>query len=280
MTKLKATIKLIERERIIPHPQHPRRFFDATKAERLISAYKENKPIDPLLVRIKDNDTVELLGGLRRLFAAEQAGCHEVPCRIENVDDEEAFRLLMRDNDNDELSTLERCAFAAEMHRLGFSRADVAYELGDNVQAERYIAVGYALEGLTFTNTPKLCDPSITLWYDLLKFGLPRFRYCFHKWEQGEWTSEQCAFHFRRASTTLPLDNAEKGIRITISKGGQKLAVRGTLDLDIHNAVEIVIMLDETIEALCRMRTNFENLGCFGVPETILLNPDTLVSRE
>lgn len=61
-------------DEILPNPFQPRKEFDMEQLAQLAKSIKEYGIIEPLIVRINDNDEFELIAGERRLRAAKMAG--------------------------------------------------------------------------------------------------------------------------------------------------------------------------------------------------------------
>ena len=73
---------------IIPNKYQPRKNFDKNSLEELTASIRERGIIQPIIVRVSEdsNDKYELIAGERRWQAAQNAGLHEVPAVILNVD--------------------------------------------------------------------------------------------------------------------------------------------------------------------------------------------------
>ena len=66
-------------DEILPNPFQPRQDFSADEMIELTTSIKEYGIIEPLIVRINNQDKFELIAGERRLRAAQMAGLTEVP---------------------------------------------------------------------------------------------------------------------------------------------------------------------------------------------------------
>lgn len=222
---------------------------------------------------------LELLAGERRLTAASMAGCTTIPCRVVTMTDEEAYRFILRHNNVAGLSTVELAFRAAEMDRLGFSTPEIELELvrqaGHSVSVGRYLAVGKMIDRTWFTDTKKQCNPSIVEWFEAACYGKKHFKRCFIGWDRGVFDADDCSKTFRNRGKALPLDNAEKGFRVTYN--GSKLVVRGQIDLDVVTVEEADSML---LDLITELRTAYTLLGTemesFGEKSVVLINPDTV----
>lgn len=228
-----------------PNEQNSRLFVELESLEELTGRYSRWRDDphtvlpSPPVVRYRGQERkLELLGGHRRVMAASLAGLTWLPMRLVEMEDQEAYEFLLEANHYAEITTAEKAFKAAEMLRLGFSEERIGKLLG-GVAANRYAGVGQLIHPEMFTNLPKLCDPSITLWREAAQFGTEHFLYCFRNWDAGVWDEAACWTKFRRRGIDLPLDNTEKGIRMSTSADGRRLKIRGTLDLDLYTEEEL-----------------------------------------
>jgi ParB family chromosome partitioning protein len=88
----------------------PRRHFDAEALAALVDSVREKGVLQPLLVRPHPEITgaYEIIAGERRWRAAQQAGLHEVPVVIRELDDRAALEIALIENvQRQDLSPLE-----------------------------------------------------------------------------------------------------------------------------------------------------------------------------
>lgn len=94
-------------EKIKRSPYQPRRVFNKESLQELADSIKAKGLIQPIVVRVKDND-YELIAGERRWRAAQLAGLHEIPVVIRQVDDETALVMAIVENiQREDLNPLE-----------------------------------------------------------------------------------------------------------------------------------------------------------------------------
>ena len=91
----KISIKDIERNKF-----QPRKNFNKESLEELTSSIKEQGVIQPILVRPSrnDNSKYEIIAGERRWLASQNAGLHEVPVVILDVDDVKSLEFAIVEN--------------------------------------------------------------------------------------------------------------------------------------------------------------------------------------
>ena len=85
---------------IIPNKYQPRKNFDKNSLEELTASIRERGIIQPIIVRASEdsNDKYELIAGERRWQAAQNAGLHEVPAVILNVDNLKSLEFAIVEN--------------------------------------------------------------------------------------------------------------------------------------------------------------------------------------
>ena len=90
----KIQIKDIKRNKL-----QPRKFFDKEALKELTDSIKEQGIIQPIVVRPdKEEGKYEIIAGERRYLASQNAGLHEVPVVILNVDDAKSLEFAIVEN--------------------------------------------------------------------------------------------------------------------------------------------------------------------------------------
>ena len=97
---VKITNNKISISSIIPNKYQPRKNFDKNSLEELTASVRERGIIQPIIVRASENsnDKYELIAGERRWQAAQNAGLHEVPAVILNVDNLKSLEFAIVEN--------------------------------------------------------------------------------------------------------------------------------------------------------------------------------------
>ena len=97
---VKITNNKISISSIIPNKYQPRKKFDKNSLEELTASIRERGIIQPIIVRASEdsNDKYELIAGERRWQAAQNAGLHEVPVVILNVDNLKSLEFAIVEN--------------------------------------------------------------------------------------------------------------------------------------------------------------------------------------
>ena len=99
-TKVQQTINKLSLSDIIPNKFQPRKNFDNESLDDLTNSIKERGVIQPIIVRkSKDkNSKFEIIAGERRWIAARQAGLHDIPVVITDVDDLKSLEFAIVEN--------------------------------------------------------------------------------------------------------------------------------------------------------------------------------------
>jgi len=97
---VKITNNKISISSIIPNKYQPRKNFDKNSLEELTASIRERGIIQPIIVRSSEdsNDKYELIAGERRWQAAQNAGLHEVPAVILNIDNLKSLEFAIVEN--------------------------------------------------------------------------------------------------------------------------------------------------------------------------------------
>ena len=90
-------VRLLAIELIAPMPGQPRQRFDPEALAELVASIREHGILTPLLVRPRAG-RYELIAGERRWRAAQQAGIHEVPVVVREMDDSTALQAAIVEN--------------------------------------------------------------------------------------------------------------------------------------------------------------------------------------
>lgn len=264
---------------IVPSTENVRLFVERESLADLEKIYAADVrgedvvlPDAPILRPTTDGSALEVLAGERRVTAARNVGAHGMFCRVAPMNDQDAYKFILAHNDVAGITTVELAFRAAEMERLGFSMDEIAEAVKGS--PHRYLTVGALIDPAAFSDTAKQCNPSIVEWYEAALHGEEHFRTCFHYWNTGQWDEETCAREFRRRGKALPIDNAERGIRITFDNN--RLVVRGQVDLDLMDQGTADAIFDDLLNYLQRAQTDALVQGNFGPRQVVNLNPLTV----
>ncbi len=116
-----------------PNPHQPRKHFDHTALEDLVSSIRERGIIEPLVVTEKLDGKYELIAGERRLRAANIAGLRMVPCVVRGqTDDREKLELAIIENvQRHDLNPIEEAfAYQRLVDEFGLTQDEVGIRVG------------------------------------------------------------------------------------------------------------------------------------------------------
>jgi ParB family chromosome partitioning protein len=124
-----AVGRMIPIAQIDPNPHQPRQVMG--DLSELIASIEEQGIIEPLVVRPR-GDRFQIIAGERRYQAAVQAGLHELPVVIRDVDDTGVLELALVENlQRKDLTPFEEAeALHGLADRCGYTHEDLARRLG------------------------------------------------------------------------------------------------------------------------------------------------------
>ena len=99
-TKAEININKVSISDLLSNKFQPRKLFDEASLQDLSNSIKQRGIIQPIIVRKSEDDTskYEIIAGERRWLAAQNAGLHEVPVVITNVDDLKSLEFSIVEN--------------------------------------------------------------------------------------------------------------------------------------------------------------------------------------
>ena len=99
-TKTEKNTSKIQISELIRNKYQPRKTFNAENLEELTNSIKERGIIQPIIVRRSEQqkNKYEIIAGERRWLAAQNAGLHEVPVVVTEVDDLKSLEFAIVEN--------------------------------------------------------------------------------------------------------------------------------------------------------------------------------------
>ena len=113
-------------------PYQPRREFDRRALEELAQSIRRQGVVQAIVVRPTGGAKFEIIAGERRWRAAQQAGLHEIPAVVRQLDDRAAICLALIENiQREDLSALEEAAALSRLSReFGLTHDQTAQAVG------------------------------------------------------------------------------------------------------------------------------------------------------
>ncbi len=93
-----ARVQMIDVARIKPHPDQPRRHFDAEALDELAESIRTRGVIQPIIVRPMANEHYQIVAGERRWRAAQKAQLHKIPALVRDFDEAETLEIALVEN--------------------------------------------------------------------------------------------------------------------------------------------------------------------------------------
>ena len=130
-SNIQQGIRNIPIEKIKANKYQPREDFNQDALEDLTNSIKEKGFIQPVLVRLKDNE-YELIAGERRLRAAKKLGYKEIPAIIKKASDLDSLELSIIENiQREDLNPIDQAkAYKRLQEEFNMTQEKVADTIG------------------------------------------------------------------------------------------------------------------------------------------------------
>ena len=148
-TKSKTSITKLKIYDVKRNRLQPRKVFNKESLEELTNSIKERGVIQPIIVR-KDKSLVgkfEIIAGERRWLASQNAGLHEIPVVILDVNDEKSLEFAIIENiQRQDLNSIEEAqGYQRLVDEFSYNQEKLAKFIG---KSRSYIANSLRLLGL------------------------------------------------------------------------------------------------------------------------------------
>jgi ParB family chromosome partitioning protein len=144
---LKAQIRELPVNRILPNPAQPRLSYEEDSLRELAASIREHGVLQPIIVRPVGSD-FELIAGERRWRASRLADRESVPAIVVELDAEAALEVSIIENlQREDVSPLEEAAMYRRMLALGYSVRQLATKIGKDK--------GYVENRIRLTDAPQ-----------------------------------------------------------------------------------------------------------------------------
>ena len=133
-TKKEININKVFISDLVSNKFQPRKVFDKESLQDLTNSIKERGIIQPIIVRKSSDDSskYEIIAGERRWIAAQQAGLHEVPVVITDVDDLKSLEFAIVENvQRNDLNSIEEArGYQRLIEEFSYDQEKVAQFIG------------------------------------------------------------------------------------------------------------------------------------------------------
>ena len=117
-----------------PNPRNPRKHYPAEELQQLAASIRERGLIQPIVVRPIQNlpDAFEIVAGERRWRAAQDAGLHEVPVVVVEIDDRTSLEFAILENvQRSDLNPIEESnGYSRLMQEFAYTQEALAKVIG------------------------------------------------------------------------------------------------------------------------------------------------------
>ncbi|NTW32254.1 MAG: ParB/RepB/Spo0J family partition protein [Bacteroidetes bacterium] len=128
------TIANIPVDQIELNPYQPRTYFDEESLQELAKSIKEQGIIQPITVRLSENDKFQLISGERRLKASISAGMDVIPAYIRTASDEAMLEMALVENiQRKDLNAIEiSLSFQRLIEECNLTQEEMSERVGKN----------------------------------------------------------------------------------------------------------------------------------------------------
>lgn len=132
-------MKYLQIDKIITNPYQPRKQFAIEALSELAKSIKAYGIIEPLIVRINEQNKYELVAGERRLRAAKMAGLAKVPVILADYTDKQMAEVALIENlQRSDLNAIEEAiAYKTLVEKFSLTQEFIAKKMG---KSRSYIA--------------------------------------------------------------------------------------------------------------------------------------------
>ncbi|WP_339060756.1 nucleoid occlusion protein [Tepidibacillus marianensis] len=126
-------VRYIPVEQIVPSPYQPRTLFDDEKLDELCQTIKTHGIIQPIIVRIRDQQ-YEIIAGERRWRAVKKLKWEKIPAIIKDFNDGQAASIALIENlQREGLTAIEEAVAYKKLIEIhGLTQESLAQRLGKN----------------------------------------------------------------------------------------------------------------------------------------------------
>ena len=132
----------VDLDRLVPNRSQPREVFDEAKLEDLSRSIRSSGLIQPIVVRVLEGESFEIVAGERRWRAAQMAGLLRVPVVVRDVPDDKLLEIALIENlQRENLNPIEEAeAYRRLIDEHHLTQEDVAVGVGkDRATIANYI---------------------------------------------------------------------------------------------------------------------------------------------
>lgn len=132
-------IQEIPLKQIIPNTYQPRRQFDEVQLNELAQSIQANGLLQPIIVRLNDDQKYEIIAGERRFRAVELLNWEKIPAIVRDYSNQESAALALIENlQREDLNPIEEAQAYQQLEQMEqLPQKDLARKLG---KSQSYVA--------------------------------------------------------------------------------------------------------------------------------------------
>lgn len=132
-------IQEIPLKQIIPNTYQPRRQFDEVQLNELAQSIQVNGLLQPIILRLNDNQKYEIIAGERRFRAVELLNWEKIPAIVRDYSNQESAALALIENlQREDLNPIEEAQAYQQLEQMEqLPQKDLARKLG---KSQSYVA--------------------------------------------------------------------------------------------------------------------------------------------
>jgi ParB family chromosome partitioning protein len=133
-TAIAGTIANIPVNKIESNPYQPRTHFDEDSLKELATSIKEQGIIQPITVRLSDDNNFQLISGERRLKASILAGLELIPAYVRTANDQAVLEMALVENiQRKDLNSIEiSLSFQRLIDECNITQEELSEKVGKN----------------------------------------------------------------------------------------------------------------------------------------------------
>lgn len=130
-------IKEININQIEPNTDQPRKNFDDKKIEKLSESIKKHGVIQPIVVKLMENDFYQIIAGERRWRASRKAGVKKIPAIVKDYSKNEILEIALIENiQREDLNPIEESqAYKRLIEEYSLTQEDISKRVGKSRSA-------------------------------------------------------------------------------------------------------------------------------------------------
>ena len=251
-TKTEIKTNKLSLSEVIPNKYQPRKNFNEDSLNDLTNSIKERGVIQPIIVRKSqsENSKYEIIAGERRWLAARQAGLHDIPVVITEVDDLKSLEFAIVENvQRHDLNPLEEAqGYKRLIDEFSYDQEKVSKFIG---KSRSYITNSLRLLNLPSDVLKLIEDQKITAGHAKILVGLDNASFIAQKIIEKKLSVRQAEnfvkiFKKRPSNTKITKDPNIKNLEQLVSdKTGLNVVIKnnnknkGTITFSYHDAEQL-----------------------------------------